>query len=190
MTITESYIAATGQARSAVDKSLELWKQSAQTLTDQSSGVLAQLPQVDLAHGVERYFDFVQRVVASQREYAITWASAAATFGGAVREQAESVTTIVRDQAETLSGLAAEQVDKVEQVGREQAEKVDEAAKEQERLARAAKRQLDKQAHEEARQPYVGLTKAELSELLAERELPKTGNLDELIERLVEADAK
>ena len=34
------------------------------------------------------------------------------------------------------------------------------------------------------------LTKAELSDLLAQRKLPKTGNIDELIERLVEADSK
>ncbi len=32
------------------------------------------------------------------------------------------------------------------------------------------------------------LTKAELSVLLGQRELPKTGIVDELVERLVEAD--
>jgi hypothetical protein len=33
-------------------------------------------------------------------------------------------------------------------------------------------------------------TTNELSDLLAKRELPKTGSVDELIERLVEADSK
>ena len=37
---------------------------------------------------------------------------------------------------------------------------------------------------------YEGLAKAELSDQLAKRELPKTGNVDALIERLVEADSK
>jgi hypothetical protein len=37
---------------------------------------------------------------------------------------------------------------------------------------------------------YEGLTKAELSDQLAERNLPKTGNVDELTERLIEADSK
>ena len=32
--------------------------------------------------------------------------------------------------------------------------------------------------------------KAELSDLLDQRNLPKTGNVDELAERLVEADSK
>jgi hypothetical protein len=38
--------------------------------------------------------------------------------------------------------------------------------------------------------PVVGLSKAELSDLLARRDLPRTGNIDELIERLVEADSR
>jgi hypothetical protein len=39
-----------------------------------------------------------------------------------------------------------------------------------------------------ARERYEGLTKAELSDLLAQRDLPRSGNVEELIERLVEAD--
>jgi hypothetical protein len=41
---------------------------------------------------------------------------------------------------------------------------------------------------EKARQRYEGMPKAQLSDLLARRDLPKTGNIDELIERLGEAD--
>ena len=48
----------------------------------------------------------------------------------------------------------------------------------------------DLQAREAAREPYEGLTKVELSDRLAERGLPKTGNVDELIERLVSADSE
>ena len=40
------------------------------------------------------------------------------------------------------------------------------------------------------RERYEGFTRAELSGQLAERQLPKSGNLDELIERLAEADSK
>jgi hypothetical protein len=47
-----------------------------------------------------------------------------------------------------------------------------------------------RQAHEKARERYEDLTKAELSDLLGKRDLPKTGTNDELIERLVEADNK
>ena len=41
-----------------------------------------------------------------------------------------------------------------------------------------------------ASERYEGLTKAELSDLLDKPNLPKTGNNDELVERLVEADSK
>jgi len=41
-----------------------------------------------------------------------------------------------------------------------------------------------------ARESYESLTKAELSDLLKQRHLPKTGNVDELVERLVEGDSK
>ncbi|MEP6560667.1 MAG: SAP domain-containing protein [Nakamurella sp.] len=47
-----------------------------------------------------------------------------------------------------------------------------------------------KQAKEQAREPYEDLTKAELADQLAESGLPKTGNVDELIERLVSADSQ
>jgi hypothetical protein len=49
---------------------------------------------------------------------------------------------------------------------------------------------LSRRAHKRARERNAGLTKAELSDQLAQRELPKTGNVDALIERLVEADSK
>ena len=58
------------------------------------------------------------------------------------------------------------------------------------RKARAAEREQARQAHEKAREPYEGLSKAELSDKLAERDLPKTGTVEELIERLVSADSE
>jgi uncharacterized protein (DUF3084 family) len=93
-----------------------------------------------------------------------------------VREKAESAGEIVRDKAESA-----------ERTAREQAEQ---AEKEQAREARFAERQQARQAHDKARERYEGLTKAELSDQLSKRQLPKSGNVDELIERLVEADSK
>ncbi len=45
-------------------------------------------------------------------------------------------------------------------------------------------------ARDQARERYEGWTKAELSDQLAGRNLPKTGTVDELTERLIEADSK
>jgi hypothetical protein len=80
-----------------------------------------------------------------------------------------------------------EQAAKAEQAVREQAAK---AEQERARQARKAEREQARQAHDQARERYEGLTKAELSDQLAERNLPKTGTVDELTERLIEADSK
>ena len=83
-----------------------------------------------------------------------------------------------------------EQAEKTERAALEQAEQAEQAEKELARQARQAQREQARRAHKRARERYEGRTKAELSDLLAKRELPKTGNVDELIERLVEADSK
>jgi hypothetical protein len=123
--------------------------------------MLPGLPQVDLVPMVERYFEFVQRTVDISRDVTLKWAQAAGTLSGTVREQAESAGK------------------KAEQAGQDVA-----------REARKVEREQAKRAHDKARERYEGLTKAELSDQLDKRDLPKTGNVDELVERLVEADSK
>ncbi len=59
------------------------------------------------------------------------------------------------------------------------------------RQASQAEPKRARQAHERARQRCTrDWPTAELTDLLAKRDLPKTGNKDELIERLVEADSR
>jgi hypothetical protein len=121
----------------------------------------ASLPRVDLVPVVERYFELVQRTVDMSRDLTLKWAQAAGTLSGVVRDQAESV------------------ADKAEQAGKDLA-----------REARKVEREQAKRAHDKARERYEGMTKAELSDLLEKRDLAKTGTVDELVERLVEADSK
>ena len=125
---------------------------------------------------------------------------------GTVREQAEKVSSIVKDQtdavadcrrqAEKASIVRAGRQAEVSQASRprrptqEQADQAEQAEKEQARQARSAERAAAKEAQAKAREPYEGLTKAELSDQLAERGLPKSGNVEELIERLVSADSE
>jgi cation diffusion facilitator CzcD-associated flavoprotein CzcO len=156
----------------------------------QIAGELAATRQVDLVPVVERYFEFVQRTVDISRNLTLRWAEAAGTLSGAVREQAESMGGLVREQADSARDFVHEQAGKAEQADREQAEQVKQAEQELAREARKADREQVRRAHEAARQRYEGLTKAELSDLLDQRNLPKTGNVDELVERLVEADSK
>jgi hypothetical protein len=173
---TQRYSAAASQSASTVEKIADFWTQGSQRLTDR---MLPGLPQVDLVSVVERYFEFVQRTVDINRDLTIKWAEAAGMLSGAVREQAESVGGLVREQVESARDLVHEQAAKAEQ-----------AEKELAREARKAEREQDRHAHNKARERYEGLTKAELSDLLDQRDLPKTGNVDELVERLVEADSK
>ena len=181
---TERYSAAASQSASTVEKIADFWTQGSRRLGDH---MLPGLPQVDLVPVVERYFEFGQRTVDISRNLTLSWAEAAGTLSGAVREQAESMGGLVREQAGSAREFVHEQADKAEQAAREQAEQ---AEQELAREARKADREQARRAHEEARQRYEGLTNAELSDLLDKRNLPKTGNVDELVERLVEADSK
>jgi hypothetical protein len=169
-TLTRQYNSAASQARSAAEKTADLWSQGTRTLADS----LPALPQIDLVQAVERYFDVVQRTVDLNRKLAVRWAEAASAMPGAVRERAESAGESVRDKAATA-----------EQSAHEHAER---ASHELAREARKMEREQARKAQAMARERYEGLTKAELSDLLAKRGLPKSGNVDELIERLVEAD--
>jgi FKBP-type peptidyl-prolyl cis-trans isomerase len=213
MYMTRQYRAAAGRARNAEGKAAGFWTRGARTVTDLVPG----LPRVDLVPAVERYFELVQRTVNINRRLAVRWAQAVGTLSGVVREKAESAGDLVREKADAADIVMREQAEKAQQAALEQAKKAEQAEK---GLAQAARKQAEKaeqaqkaekakqaenglarqarqagreqarRAHKRARERYEGLTKAELSDQLAKRELPKTGNVDALIERLVEADSK
>jgi len=173
MTSTEPYIAATTQARKVTEKSIEAWRNGAKTFTDQLERV--RFPTIDLTEPVTRYFDSVQRAVDFNRDLATRWAELVTTLSGSVREQAAKVAGIVNDQTNTIADLTARQAEKAEEIAKKQADTVEHAKKDQ---------------AQQAREPYEGLTKAELIGQLTERGLPKSGTVDDLIERLVSADSE
>ena len=210
--MTRQYRAAAGRGRNAAEKTAGFWTRGARTVTDLVPG----LPRVDLVPAVERYFELVQRTIDINRRLAVRCAEAVGTLSGVVREKAESAGDVVREKAEAADNVMREQAEKAqqaaleqvqkaeqaekglaqaarEQAAREQAEQAEQAQKAEQAekgLARQAEREQARRVHKKARERYEGLTKAELSDQLAKRELPKTGNLDALIERLVEADSK
>jgi chromosome segregation ATPase len=206
--VTRQYTAMASQASEAVEKATDSWTQGVRRL----SGMFPAVPQVDLVPAVERYFDLVQRAVDVNRDITVRWAQAAGTLTGAVRERAESAGQVVRgraesaaeavrERAESFDQAAAEQAEKAERAEKEMAHQAEQAAAEQARKAEQAEKEMAqearrrehehaRQAHQRARERYEGLTKAELSDLLAKRGLPKSGNVSELVERLVETDGK
>jgi hypothetical protein len=216
---TRQYSTAASHARNAVDKTVDIWTDGARTVTDRLPGLpqVDLVPAVERYFDlVQRTVDINRRLAVRWAEAAATLSGAvrekAGSTGDVVREKAEAAGDNVREQAVKAEQAAHEQAAKVdqaekelgrqarqaereqalkaEQAAREQAAKADQAEKELARQARQAEREHARRAHERARQRYEGLTKAQLSDLLAKRDLPKTGNIDELIERLVEADSR
>jgi hypothetical protein len=167
MTSAIDYADATRKASAAFATSLDTWKDSVTSVTEQfrSFPTVGTLPTIDLTEAVERQFALIQQVVDVNHQYARQLAEAATSLTGVAREQLESVSSAVRDQVETVTQVARTSVDTVEKT-------------------------VSDQADEQARAPYAGLTKAQLSEEAAKRGLPKSGTVDELVARLVEADTK
>ena len=156
MTSTESFTVAADQARTATERSVEVCKRGAKTITDQAD-LVAKMPMIDLTEPVARYFEYVQRTVVLNRDLAIRWAELVMSFTGVVREQAEVVSHIVEDQTEKVADLASKQAEEGEQTARELADKADQAEREMTPKARAAERGQARLAHEKARVSYEGV---------------------------------
>lgn len=198
--VTKQYSAATSQVGEAVEKATDLWTRGMREIIGRTYRTTT-LPQVDLVPAVERYFDIVQRTLDVNRSLTVRWATAASALSGAVADRAESAGDVARERAGSASELVREKADTLEQTSREQAaqaakvsrkqaEQAEKADHERAEEARKLERERSRQARQRARERYEGMTKAELSDLLARRNLPKTGNVDELVKRLIDSDKK
>jgi hypothetical protein len=182
--MTKQYSAMASQASEAAEKAADTWAQGVRKLADRFPA----LPQVDLVPAVERYFDLVQRAVDLNRGMSIRWAQAAGTLSGMVREQAQAAGHVAQHRAESVSDVVRERAESMEKTAARQADQAEQVQAELARESSRLEREQARQAHQRARERYEGLTKAELSKQLAARDLPRTGTVNELIERLVEAD--
>lgn len=198
-TINRQYSIAASRVGDAAEKANSLWTRGVRQVTDRAL-VRPKLPQVDFVPPVERCFDFVQRTVETNRGRTVRWAKSATTLSDTVRQRAESAGDVLRDRAESVGVLVRGKAGAVEQaardesvraakVVRQQAEETERTDKERARDARVIERERNRQVNQRARQRYQGMTKSELSVLLERRGLPKTGSHDELVDRLLEADA-
>ena len=102
-------------------------------------------------------------------------------LAGAVSKHLAGLASVFKDEIVTGVTLISDQAEKVEDAAVEQANEI-------ERAQRAEARRVKKAARDAAAERYQEMTKVELSEQLAARDLPKTGNVDELRERLIDAD--
>jgi hypothetical protein len=101
-------------------------------------------------------------------------------LAGALRKHVTGLASILKEVA-TTAKVTIDHVEKVEVAAADQADEI-------QRAERAAVRRARKAARDAAAERYQEMTKVELSEELAGRDLPKSGNVDELRERLTETD--
>jgi hypothetical protein len=102
-------------------------------------------------------------------------------LAGAVRKHMSGLASVLVDEAMTTAKLANEQAERVEDRAIQEAEEIV-------RAERAEVRRAKRAAREAAEQKYSEMTKVELADELGRRDMPKTGTVEELRERLVEAE--
>ena len=117
---------------------------------------------------IDQFFDFWEQSLEAQRTVAKQLVGATISAGEKVREQVESVSAVARQNADAIGKALRESSDAVTATFESAAATV----------------------REQAAKTYDDLNKAELQEELGARDLPKTGTVEELRERLVADDLK
>ncbi len=158
MTIQDQYM---GTVRQAADTGTDVFESLTKDLKKVFGGPGASSGFVDANAFVDQVFDFFEKTLEVQRDFAKKFVGVTSEVSETLRGQIESAGTAVREQVVATEKAVREQAEATEKAVREQAAKV-----------------------------YEDMTKVEIQDQLAARDLPKTGNVDELRERLVEDDQK
>jgi hypothetical protein len=107
---TDQFVDIANRSQEAVTSAVQTWADTVQSFASKVTTTPGQLP--DLPSVVETYFDFVEKVLANQREFAQQWASATVKATEAVSEQVQratqSVTARTANSAEAVADNAAE----------------------------------------------------------------------------------
>lgn len=174
MTIQDTYTSTVRQAQ-------DTWSGMLESIVDNQQKAFGRpvnpFARMDAGAAIDQMFDFWNKTLEVQRDAVKTLAGVTASVGETVRAQAQA-------QAQSVGEMVREQTETVTRVAREQLDLVTQAAQAQEQAAQ------EKAAQEHAATVYEAQTKAELQDELDRRNLPKTGNVDELRARLVEDDHK
>ena len=100
---TDQFVDIANRSQEAVSTAVRTWADTVQSFAGRLTSGQSQLP--DLQSVVEQYFDFAEKVLANQREFAQQWASAATKASEAVTDQAQRTTQSVA--AHTANGTEA-----------------------------------------------------------------------------------
>jgi hypothetical protein len=187
MTLQDQYVNGARSARTALTDAATSW---AGSIKDAAAQVPAPFAMLNATALITQSVTFARQLQQANLEYAVNLLRALSVAGEAAGQYRDSVGSVLRNQVNALSDSVHEQVNKTDQIVQEQAERAEQAERDEVRQARAAERREARQAHQTARERYEGKTKTELADELSTRDLPKTGNVDELIDRLADADTK
>jgi len=109
-TPTDQFVDIANRSQEAVTTAVHDWAETVQSLASTVTAGQSQLP--NLHSVVDQYFDFADKVLTSQREFAQQWASATVKATEAVSEQVQratqSVTARTANGAEAVADNAAE----------------------------------------------------------------------------------
>jgi len=109
-TPTDQFVDIANRSQEAVATAVHNWADTVQSFASKLTAGQSQLPDPHTV--VDQYFDFAEKVLASQREFAQQWASATLKATEAVTEQAQratqSVTAHTANTAEAVADDAAE----------------------------------------------------------------------------------
>ncbi len=120
---TGQFVDTARPSEEAVTTAVHTWADTVQSFASKLASGQSQMP--DLKDVVDQYFDFAEKVLAKQREFAQQWASATTKASQAVTEQAQRATQSVA--ARTANGTEAV-VDNAAETARVAAEKAGDAA--------------------------------------------------------------
>ena len=94
---TDQFVDIANRGQEAVTTAVRTWTDTVQTFASKLTA--GQSPVTDLQGVVDQYFDFAEKVLANQREFANQWASATVKASEAVTEQAQRATQSVAAHA-------------------------------------------------------------------------------------------
>ncbi|GAB96673.1 ABC-type transporter Mla subunit MlaD [Kineosphaera limosa] len=197
MSITTQYIDATRKVQDNFFQAYDAM--TSQYMRQLERPVAGTLPGVDVTAAVDEVFDFANKALAVQREAAHRVLAANAEFAeqlraqseqfqGVWREQAKAVTEATRDQMEQLSNSAREQAQTFGETVEQQVEQVRVAAEHQVEQVKAVAEKQAETVVETAKRNYNLMNSAQLKAELAARDLPVSGTLEEMRNRLKDAD--
>ena len=112
MTINDMYTAAADQARSAVDRSAQVWKDTTEVLNVQA---ISPLQNMDLGGALQRYVEYVRDGIEVNWEFTRRWVKASMLLSDVARDHLNAVnfalnghgtaiSTWLSDEADLLSG--------------------------------------------------------------------------------------